>query len=148
MNIFSNVKTKRLVNMNDEDDRNKDWSLTKNFSHRRTSFFEPVQNSQHRWTLTWRKKICWCGWLGQISQPRLASSHWLGHLPSLALLLYKKKTCANLNTWIVKYMTTFCYGIQPQKEAELFSNNGPGRVFRRSLLNIQFWYARAWLNSL
>ena len=29
-------------------------------------------------------KICWCGQLGQVPQPRLASSHWLGHLPSLA----------------------------------------------------------------
>ena len=39
--------------------------------------------------------ICWCGWLGQVPQPRLASSHWLGHLSSLAspvaLLLYKEK---------------------------------------------------------
>ena len=42
------------------------------------------------------KKICWCGRLGQVPQPLLARSHWLGHRPSLAspiaLLLYKKKT--------------------------------------------------------
>ena len=35
--------------------------------------------------------LCWCGRLGQVPQPWLASLHWLGHLPSLALLLYKKK---------------------------------------------------------
>ena len=29
-------------------------------------------------------KTRWCGRLGQVPQPRLASSHWLGHLPSLA----------------------------------------------------------------
>ena len=29
-------------------------------------------------------------WTGP--QPRLTSLHWLGYLPSLALLLYKKKT--------------------------------------------------------
>ena len=39
------------------------------------------------------KKICWWGWLGQVPQPRLASSNWLGRLPSpVTSLLYKKKT--------------------------------------------------------
>ena len=37
--------------------------------------------------------LCWCGQLAQVPKPRLASSHWLGHLPSLAspaaTLLYK-----------------------------------------------------------
>ena len=37
--------------------------------------------------------VCWCGWLGQVPQPWLSCSHWLGHLPRLtspvALLLYK-----------------------------------------------------------
>ena len=70
--------------------------MIEKFSHRRTLLFELDRISPHRRTLTWRQKICWCGWLGQVPQPRLGSSHWLGHLPSLpspvALLLYKKKT--------------------------------------------------------
>ena len=37
--------------------------------------------------------VCWCGQLGQVSQPWLTSSHWLGQLPSLtspvATLIYK-----------------------------------------------------------
>ena len=36
-------------------------------------------------------KLCWCGRLGQVPQPWLASSHWLGHRTSLASVLYKKK---------------------------------------------------------
>ena len=33
-----------------------------------------------------------CNWLGQVPQPWLASLYWLGHLPSLASLINKKKT--------------------------------------------------------
>ena len=70
--------------------------MTKKWSQRRTLFFKFDWISRHRRTLTWRQKICWCGRLGQVPQPRLSSSHWLGHLPSLASpvasLLYKKKT--------------------------------------------------------
>ena len=69
--------------------------MTEKFSQRQTLFFEFDPSSWNQPTLTLPQKICWCGRLGQVPQPRLASSHWLGHLPSLASpvtsLLYKKK---------------------------------------------------------
>ena len=75
--------------------------MTKN-SHWRTLTLEHDQNMDEFDLKYTNKKImkttnlnmwilCWCGHFGQVPQPQLANSHWLGHLPSLTLLLYKKK---------------------------------------------------------
>ena len=57
----------------------KHWlEYDRKISQRQNIFFELDRNSWHRQTLTLPQKICWCC--------------RLGHLPSLASLLYKKKT--------------------------------------------------------
>ena len=62
-----------------------------NFSHQQTLFFLIWPKFTTPTNIN-AKKICWCGLFGQVPQPWLASLHLLGHLPSLASLLYKKKT--------------------------------------------------------
>ena len=82
---------KRLVNMTK-------WRRPKVVVEHDQKFFTLMNLNFWIWpkfmtptNITLTKKICWCGRLRQVPQPRLASSHWLGHLPSLASLLYKKK---------------------------------------------------------
>ena len=86
------VLLQRLVNMTDEDDWKYGWNMRKMFTTMNfifwiwPKFMTPTN-------INFTPKICWCSRLGQVPQPqpRLASLHWLGHLPSLTSLLYKKK---------------------------------------------------------